>query len=513
MVVTDPHYTSGLGVELGAVMGKKGRDGGLFLSKEGSLRQLTGEECRKFLGDRFPGRRDQVDDLLCILGEPSDIFPPVLVYGSPATGKTSIVREALSLLGRPHAYVSCRSCHSPRLVFESVLNQILGHVRSRENNYTSARKCEKLTDFVTHLVDACRGSGKLERTVYLVFDNVELIRDWASGGSIMSSLLKLAELTRLPNLGLIFVSNAGPDTFQLATASREPLPIFFRDYSNEELYQILTMRQPNSELYSFFLKSSLAPFSRASRKVTELAEGLHPLFLKYCEPLLSGKVALNDQGKRELYKYVKGYIQPALGQSFSISEPEKSRPGTDQELKAVCSTRPLAKTGIGFHLSLCSKYLLLAVYIASRNPSTLDDSLFGSGDGVKANKRRRRSSVSSMDKEETLMQEKHLKGPSLCSLERLIAIFQCIAVDSHVICEKSECSQLFFAEESERYMKDVPSNVLVELVTLASVNLVLKSSSNPLEGFPKFRANVDTDFIHKVARSINFPLDKYLLHA
>ncbi|KAL3684601.1 hypothetical protein R1sor_002623 [Riccia sorocarpa] len=495
-------------------MGKKGRDGRLFQS-EGSLSKvMTDEECRKFLSNRFPGRKDQVDDLLCILGEPTDIFPPVLVYGSPATGKTSIVREVLSLLGRPHAYVSCRSCHSPRLIFESVLNQILGHVRSRENNYSSARKCDKLTDFVTHMVGACKDSGKLsEKTIYLVFDNVELIRDWAASGTIMSSLLKLSDLTRLPNLGLIFVSSAGPDSFQLATASREPVPVFFRDYSNEELYQILTMRQPNSELYSFFLKSSLAPFSRASRKLTELAEGLHPLFLKYCEPLLSGKVVLNDQGKRELYKYVKGYIQPALGQSFSISEPEKSRPpSTDQELKSLCSSRPVgAKSGIGFQLSLCSKYLLLAAYIASRNPSTLDDSLFGSGDGVKA-KRRRRSSVSSMDKEEALTQEKHLKGPSLCSLERLLAIFQCIAADSHLVSEKSEDFQSSCAEASERRMRDVTSNVLIELVSLSSVNLVIRSSSSPLEGLPKFRANVDGDFIHKVARSINFPLDKYLLH-
>ncbi|KAL3695738.1 hypothetical protein R1sor_009814 [Riccia sorocarpa] len=128
--------------------------------------------------------------------------------------------------------------------------------------------------------------------------------------------------------------------------------------------------------------------------------------------------------------------------------------------------------------------------------------LFGSGDGVKA-KRRRRSSVSSMDKEEALTQEKHLKGPSFCSLERLLAISQCIAADSHLVFEKSEDFQSSCAEESERSMKDVTSNVLVELVSLSSVNLVIRSSSSSLEGLPKFRANVDADFIHKVCSTFS----------
>ncbi|KAG6552492.1 hypothetical protein Mapa_005912 [Marchantia paleacea] len=497
-------------------MGKKSRAVAVQLEKE-AVSRIAGEDCRQFLSDRFPGRNDQIDDLLCILGEPCDAFPPLLVYGSPATGKTSILRESLSFLNRPHAYVSCRSCHCPRLVFESILNQLLGHVRSRANNYASARRCEKLTDFVTYLVDFCgrkelvsKSCGNLNKTIYLIFDNVELVRGWTGGNVLMSSLLKLADLTRLPNLGLILVSSAGPDTFQRGSASREPLPLHFKDYSNEELYQILTKRQPHSELYSFFLKSSLAPFSRASRKVTELAESLHPLFLKYCEPFLNGKVILNDQGKRELYKYLENYIQPAMGQSFSIADPDKGM-NTKQEWKSMSYSRPLAKFGLGFHLSLCSRYLLLAIYIASRNPSTLDDALFGSGEGAKT-KRKRRSSVSAMDREAAMMQEKQLKGPSVCPLERLLAIFQCLAVDRNISCEKLTDFKLDSAGEDCRHLKDVTSTVQMELVTLTSVNLVLKSSSSPLEGLPRFRANVDTDFIHEVARSISFPLNKYLLH-
>lgn len=45
---------------------------------------------------------------------------------------------------------------------------------------------------------------------------------------------------------------------------------------------------------------------------------------------------------------------------------------------------------IDFELPLCSKYLLLAAYIASRNAATLDASLFDTGDGVRASSRKKR---------------------------------------------------------------------------------------------------------------------------
>jgi origin recognition complex subunit 5 len=99
--------------------------------------------------------RNEINQLLNLLGRPCDPVPPVFVYGPAATGKTSIVREAIRVLRRPHAYVSCRSSHTPRLMFESILNQLLGHVRSASNNYSSARKCERVIDFTKHLPGAC----------------------------------------------------------------------------------------------------------------------------------------------------------------------------------------------------------------------------------------------------------------------------------------------------------------------------------------------------------------------
>ena len=91
-------------------------------------------------------------------------------------------------------------------------------------------------------------------TLYLIFDNVEQSRGWTGGALLLGALFKLSELTRLPNLGLIFISNVGLDGYQASTLSREPFLLYFRDYNDSELYRILLLQRPNVDLYASFLR-------------------------------------------------------------------------------------------------------------------------------------------------------------------------------------------------------------------------------------------------------------------
>ncbi len=113
----------------------------------------------------FVWYRQEIGELLSILGEACDCIPPLLLYGAAATGKTSIVCEIMRVLGRPHAYASCHSCHNPRLLFESILNQLVGHIRSAANNYASVRRCERLPDFIEHLPGACAEAMSCQKSV------------------------------------------------------------------------------------------------------------------------------------------------------------------------------------------------------------------------------------------------------------------------------------------------------------------------------------------------------------
>jgi origin recognition complex subunit 5 len=90
--------------------------------------------------------------------------------------------------------------------------------------------------------------------VYFIFDNVELLLEWSGGFRLISSLVRLQEFSRLQNLGVIFVSSLGPDAFFSGTGMLEPLPVYMRDYSDDDLHQILVRRKPDRDLYSSFLR-------------------------------------------------------------------------------------------------------------------------------------------------------------------------------------------------------------------------------------------------------------------
>lgn len=585
---------------------------------------MNREELLKCLCDGFPGRQTQIKELISLVGGPRDFMIPLLVYGGPSTGKTSVVLDIFKRLNRPFAYASCRSCFSPRLLFESILNQLISHRRTKANNYSSAKRCEKIADFVVYLKEACiqaiekkyekklvggsiesrkdgepgftgspprdsqkipdkglkesvfkgsphedtqispekgfqesgfkgsprkntqkspekglKGSSKkntgrglqasgcddpsqkdkgkrdndslskevrrldFPEVVYLIFDNIELLHEWNNGFNLISALFKLSDLTRMPNLGLIFISNITPDSFYSHTGALEPLTVYFRDYTDDELYQILIKGQPNTELYASFLNAILKPFSRACRRVTELSTALEPLFQKYCEPISKEAVVPDENGKRRLFSYLEPHIAPALNQIFNV-------PTSGDKVRRKIMTRRQGfdeiHEDLDFHLSVCGKYLLISAFIASRNPATLDATLFDSSGGLD-NRKRRKKSVKSTERKEHEEQEKFLKGPGSFPLERLLAIFQCITAVADEELENLQSDNISAADENGL---GPMADALMQLSTLCNINLLYKGTSCPLEGAARYRCNIDQELAMKIACSVKFPLSKYL---
>lgn len=197
---------------------------------------------------------------------------PLFLYGNASTGKTSVVLQTFKHLNRPFVYSSCRSCYNPRILFESVLNQLLLHRRNASNGYSSAKRCERGADFVNMLRDAlCQAiesikecskkSGSKElvkqgngRMIYLIFDNVELIRGWDKNSIILPMLFNIYDILKIPEVGLIFISSSSLDSYHSNTGFTEPLPVFFPDYTEDDLYQMFMRNQSNTKLYSSFLK-------------------------------------------------------------------------------------------------------------------------------------------------------------------------------------------------------------------------------------------------------------------
>ncbi|CAH1447928.1 unnamed protein product [Lactuca virosa] len=430
----------------------------------------------------LPGRRNQIFELVRLLGPVDSPVSPIFVYGGASTGKTSTILQVFRHLNRPFVYSSCRTCYNARQLFENILNQLLLHRKSEINGYSSAKKCEKQADFVNLLkealvgvVDSLKGnSGKSSggsfngSMVYLIFDSLELVRDWDKSSTILPFLFKLHDILKVPDV-------------------------------EDALRQILMRNQPNPKLYSAFLDLVLKPFCRVTRKLDELSAGLSPLFKKFCEPLDDLEVNPVGENKRKLLNCLQPHIAPAINEILRVTTMS-----SQVNMKKKKSGASDSIDEIEFHMSTSAKYLVISAFLASRNPATLDASFFDSTGGPANQKKKRKSSEKSKELKEALEEEQFMKGPGTFPLERLLAIFQCITSGSEYPLEEED------EEEEEEEDKSLMSDILLQVSSLCSANFISKGGSCPLEGSTRYRSTISEDLALKVAKSLKFPLAKYL---
>ncbi|GER45237.1 origin recognition complex 5 subunit, partial [Striga asiatica] len=471
----------------------------------------------------FPGRRKQIHELIRCLGPLNSPMLPLFVYGGASTGKTSIVLSTFKHLKRPFVYCSCITCYSPRILFESLLNQLLLHVKNESNGYSSAKRCEKPSDFVNllrealgTLLDSLKGnkgkSGSKKSSsmvngsmVYLIFDNIEVVREWDKSFSMNTLLFNLYGMLKMPEVGLIFIGRTSLDTFPSDTGFAEPFPVYFPEYTEDDLRQIFMKNQANPKLYSSFLDLVLRPFYRIRRRVDELRTAFSPLFKKYCEPLEDLGAVPNEDMKRKLFSHIQPFISMSLNETFSVSsQPLLKDLGSKEKNLKKSVTRKLgvceALNEMDFHMATSAKYLLISAFLASRNPATLDASLFDSTGGLDNRKRKRKSSEKSVEQKEIKEQEQLMKGPGTFPLERLLAIFQCITSVAECSAEGEDLESGGFGADDSN--SGLMSDILLQLSSLCSANFITKGGSCPLEGSTRYRSTVSEDMALKDVKII-----------
>ncbi|KAK3433961.1 hypothetical protein EUGRSUZ_D01236 [Eucalyptus grandis] len=444
----------------------------------------------------FPGRHPQICELLQILGPSNTPMLPIFVYGGPSTGKTSIILQLFRYLNRPFVYSSCRTCYSPRILFESVLNQLSHHRKNATNGYSSVKRCEKPSDFVNFLREAL----------------VKLVRDWDKSSSILPLLFNLDSILNIPEVGLIFISSTPPDTFYSSMGYIEPVPIYFPNYSEDDLRQILLRNQAYPKLYSSFLDAVLRPFCRITRRLDELSAVFSSLFLEYCKPLNDLAVVPNEDLKRRLFSNLQPHISLFLNETFRVLSQSSSGAERTKGRELRGSKRKIGthdeSDELDFHMSTSAKYLLISAFLASRNPATLDASLFDSRGGSDSRKRRRKPSETAKGQKEAEEEELLTKGPGSFPLERLLAIFQCItSVAEDYLGEEVQVEDSLEVEGQDGPLM---SDVLLQLSSLCNANFIVKGGTCPLEGSTRYRSVVTEDLALKVAKSVKFPLAKYV---
>lgn len=105
-----------------------------------------------------------------------------------------------------------------------------------------------------------------------------------------------------------------------------------------------------------------------------------------------------------------------------------------------------------------------------------------------------------MEKKEIAEQEAVMKGPGSFPLERLLAIFQCIASvgDSSFGDDAEEEGEEEEATGYDKESNNMMSDILLQVSSLCDANFIIKSGSCPLEGSIRYRSMVSEDLSLKV---------------
>lgn len=211
---------------------------------------------------------------------------------------------------------------------------------------------------------------------------------------------------------------------------------------------------------------------------------------EFVEPIRSGEYGTRNFS--QLYVRQKNMFRVEQHILDEVVPRDTTTPLAASSSSAVTATTSTDLTKLAHHdLPYYSKFLLLASYLASYNPSRLDVHFF-----TKASDRRKRRrgggaiGGASGRRSQVRKIQRRLLGPQPFLLERMLAVFHSIVPDP------------------------VPSSVdlQTQVATLTSLRLLVRASASgdPLEAAGKWRVNVGWEYVRGLARSVKFEVEGYL---
>ena len=469
--------------------------------KEGEEGQV--EEVEEVIG-WYPGREREVRKLAGLLH--AEQSPPLYVYGMSGTGKTEVVRATVAAVAGEDdgvGYADAAVTHDMRSLLETLYAGIVSHVPGPDNRFApSPAPVRNLASFVSALQANVPPGGR----VYIVLDNVEVVAEL--NHLLLPGLLRLGELSGLP-VSVVLISEVVWDKLRYHTGSREPIPFHFAPYSAETTVDVLARMVDHppqeADLFASFAKLIYDVFSVSSRSVPELAHIVSSLYHVYAAPVRNGDISADASSA--LFDAIKPYLQTFLDKIYLHEVSSKditdyvaaaaAASSASSTSSASTSTSSALSTGSGSsaaytayresgadliaELPKFSRYLLVAMYLASYSPVSRDRRLFTSG----VDKEKKRAYSDSIPQQ--------LIGPRAAPFERIIAIFSAITDDALGV------------PLTPQILSEIRTFVDLDLIRVGSG--VSSSSSAHIQ---KFKANLSLDVVTDLAASLGLDLSKYL---
>lgn len=185
----------------------------------------------------FPGRAAVIDELGDVIFSSQGSSSRLMVYGPPSTGKTAIVRSALSAWGVRHAYADCIAASTPRAFLHTLVPQLKpGCHRRREEGFVPPCDCDSVAELLVLLPSLFRSKESNCSSAWIVLDNAErlagsdLLAGLARAGEAADAPLSLLIITRQPLSGALFATLSG--------SFPEPTQLEFTAYSADQLAEV-----------------------------------------------------------------------------------------------------------------------------------------------------------------------------------------------------------------------------------------------------------------------------------
>lgn len=453
----------------------------------------------------YPCRQAQQHQLSCYIRDDVYPVPVIFLHGGPSTGKTSLLKHHSSSLQCPAVYIHCSSILSERLLYEKILFQLKKwyerHAPARAASIDP--RCEYLHDMVNKLVDIVRAE---HRPIYIILDDADHLLNHHT--TLLLPFLRLSELisSRIEALALsgamgntpaptgggvsvLLVSQICWDRYISAVqGAPQPLLIYFPSYTRSDLATILTHLLSSDSIplaiISSFIDMALHIFYPQCNRISELYRILSFFMSRYVQPLYLEHTGSGSDPSEilatKIFKAIQPYFKHASHYYFQYLSLDPVHSNlSDSDWPS------LHARGIN-DLSPMTRYLLIASYLASYNPSKMDSRLFGDSESIPSRQRLREEAFESGKR-------LPLAVPRIFPLERMLAIFHNI-VDSEEI--SSQCHM----------------NLYTQLATLFDMGLIQRIG--PLERLDevKCRCQVSLEYIEQISKSLQFDIQSYLLH-
>lgn len=426
----------------------------------------------------------------------------IFVYGPPQVDKVSIIQKLLEYTNIRFITINCIEAYSQRIVYEKILNDICNYNSCDDLESQVYVTCTQFESFVNKLIMVLNNltieDENKSTKIILLFDHIDRINKNIFGDGFVDQLFKLNEMTG-HNICIIMTSNyfTTKNVFQ----SKKPLIISLQSLTIKQIGDILSKDVPiikncllpidlASELYNRLITVVLPDLYPAYPNINDLHVIFKNLFIVFIDPYIKK----DDKMDIEVVLDEESILQ-SIGEMFSRINPYTSSllRSSSPHLLSIIDIFKEDKTQGNYinyaYLSLTSRYLLLASYIASYIPD-FDFVVYST-----------RASKKIKNKVKI-----HYDGPPKpFSINKLLKNFDHI-VAGHFMREEEK---LLKSKYVPRQGQSAQTLILQQISSLVDSGLIIQCSTSYNLHKMRYQANIKYEVASKIAKTLDFPLDDY----